>query len=88
MSPTSLTHRLQLNLHALDDTIARGLGADLRMIYGFGVPIVLMSVLIVLMMLSASTWAVAAAMVLEVASLGLVLAGFLSVFDEAAPDEG
>jgi Flp pilus assembly protein TadB len=78
----SLAHAAQQRLQRLDSAIERLIGVDMRLIYGFGVPMLALCALIVVMMLASSVWMVAAAMVVVLAMLALVLTGFLGMFDE------
>jgi len=70
------------SLARFDASAERVLGVDARLIYGFAGPVVGMSLLIVLMMLSRSAWAVAAAMIVEVLLMAVVIAGFVNVLED------
>jgi len=70
---------------ALDARVERLIGADMRLIYGLGGPVLLLCGVIMLLALTPSEWLVGAAVVLEVAALGLVVTKVLAMLDE--PDE-
>lgn len=75
--------------HNFDTSVERALGADLRLLYGMLVPILMVCGVIVLLALQPQTWLVIAVLVLEVAALGVVATGFavmLSDEDEEDPD--
>jgi hypothetical protein len=70
-----------------DESVSRLLGADLRLIYGFAVPILMIVGMIVVFALSPSTWLLAAIMVLEIAALVVVVFGFVGMLNEGEDDE-
>lgn len=86
MTTHTLTARPQRTLRRFDTAVETVLGADMRLIYGFGVPIVAMSLLIGVLMLWSSPVAVAIALAAELVTLGVVMLGFLAVFDEPADE--
>ncbi len=68
--------------------IERLLGADMRLIYGAIVPMVLIVDLVVLLTLSASDWwLVAVVVVVEFAAVALVVYAFMQMLDEDNDDE-
>jgi hypothetical protein len=66
----------------LDETVERLLGADMRLLYGMAVPILMVVGLIILLALNPATWLVAAVVVLEIAALAVVVLGFVGMLDE------
>ena len=72
----------------VEDLIERMLGADMRLIYGAIVPMVLVVDLIVLLTLqSTSWWLVAAVVVVEFAAVGLVVFAFMKMLDDDNDEE-
>ncbi len=69
----------------------RVLGVDMRLLYGFAVPILMVCGVIVLLALAPSPWMVAAVMLLEAVCLGVVVTGFVGLLgedDEEDADRG
>ena len=73
--------------HGFDRSVIRLFGADMRMIYGMAVPILMIVGLIVLLALSPTTWLVVAIVLLEMAALGVVLLGLFAMLGEGEDDE-
>jgi len=71
----------------LDRSIERVLGADLRLIYGFLVPILMLVGMIIVLGLQPSAWLVAPIVVLEVAGLFVIVYGLMGMLNEPAEDE-
>ena len=72
----------------VEEMIERVLGADMRLIYGALVPMVLVVDLVVLLTLqSTSWWLVAAVVVVEFAAVGLVVSAFLKMLDDDNDEE-
>jgi hypothetical protein len=69
-----------------DQSMERVLGADMRLIYGFAVPVLMVVGLIVVLALRPETWLVVSVMVLECAALALVVAGILAMLKEREDD--
>ncbi len=68
--------------------IERLIGADMRLIYGAIVPMVLIVGLVVLLTLqSTSWWLVALVLVVEFAAVGLVVFAFMKMLDEDNDEE-
>jgi hypothetical protein len=65
-----------------DQSVERLLGADMRLIYGMAVPVLMIVGMIVLLALSPTTWLVAATLIVELAALALVVYGFLGMLTE------
>ncbi len=72
------THHRQV-FRGFDDSTERILGADMRLIYGIGAPILMVVGLIILLALNPTTWLVVAILVLEVAALGVVVAALFEL---------
>jgi hypothetical protein len=70
-----------------DDSVERRLGADMRLVYGMAVPILMIVGLVVILALSPAAWLVAAIVVMEVMALGVVVYGFMGMLDEPEDDE-
>jgi hypothetical protein len=83
MSTTNPQH--ENPFRGFDESVERALGADMRLIYGFLVPILMVVGVIVLLALSPATWLAVTILVIEVAALGVVLTGFVGMLNE--PDE-
>lgn len=84
-TPDAHTH--QNPFRGFDESVERLLGADMRLIYGFAIPILMVVGLIVILALSPATWLVIAIVVMEVAAMGVVLTGFIGMLNEP-DDEG
>jgi len=65
-----------------DQSTIRLFGADMRLIYGMGVPILMIIGMIVLLALSPETWLVVTILLLEITALGVVLSGLFGMLDE------
>ena len=75
-------------LHGFEQAVEGVLGVDMRLLYGMGVPVVGVSVIIALLLgFAASPWAIAGLMVIEAAVLAVVLIGFVGMLNEAPTDE-
>ncbi len=72
-------------LHGLDTSVESALGVDLRLLYGMLVPVLLIVGLIIALVLVRSYWLVAAALVPEIACLGLIVVKTMAMIDE--PDQ-
>ncbi len=83
---TSSPHRFA-PFGAFDRAIERRLGADMRLIYGFAAPILLVVGVIILLALGPSPWLVAAVLIVELVALGVIVAGFVEMLNEPADDE-
>ena len=66
----------------LDTWLESMLGADMRLIYGVAIPMVVVVDLIVLLALRPTAWLVAILMLVEVAALGLVIFAFMKMLDD------
>lgn len=74
-------------MHALDASLERRVGADLRLIYGMAAPILLIVGLIVVLAFVTSPLVVAAILVAEVGLLGVVLLGFSELLSESEEED-
>ena len=74
-------------LRGFDESMERLLGADLRLLYGMAIPILAVVDLIILLALNPSKWLVAAIVLVEIAALGLVVAGLFEMMSDDDADE-
>jgi hypothetical protein len=70
-----------------DESVEHTLGADMRLIYGFAVPILMVTGLVVILALTPATWLLVSIMVLEVAALCVVVTGFMGMLNEPADED-
>jgi hypothetical protein len=70
-----------------DDSVERVLGADMRLVYGFAAPILMVIGVIVILALSPATWLVIAIVAVVLGALGVVLTGFIGMLNEPAEDD-
>ena len=80
-------HPHQNPFKGFDDSVERTIGADMRLVYGLAVPILMVVGLIIVLALSPATWLVITILLVEVAALGVVLTGFLGMLNESDDDE-
>lgn len=79
-----ISHSQYSSVHWFDGAITRRLGADMRLLYGMGVPVVGVSAVIaVVIAFAASPWTIAGLMALEVLMLVVVVVGFFAMLDES-----
>lgn len=81
------TNRHEHPFRGFDESVERTIGADMRLIYGFAVPILMVVGLIVILALSPATWLVITILLVEVAALCVVLTGFIGMLNEPGEDE-
>lgn len=62
-----------------DSSVERVLGADMRLVYGILVPILMVVGLIIVLALQPTAWLVGAILVIEVAALATVVTGLLGM---------
>ncbi len=80
---TSISNARSNPFEGMEMLIERLIGADMRLIYGAIVPMVLIVGLVVLLTLqSTSWWLVALVLVVEFAAVGLVVFAFMKMLDE------
>jgi hypothetical protein len=82
---TSHTNPLRV-FRGFDAAVERTLGVDARLLYGMTIPILMICGLICLLALTPETWLVIAIIVVEIAALGVVVAGFTAMLND--DDEG
>jgi hypothetical protein len=82
MATADENHPHENAFHGFDESVAHLLGADMRLVYGMAAPILMIVGLIIVLALSPATWLVVAIVVLEIAALGLVVAGLMGMLDE------
>ncbi len=69
-----------------DASMTRMLGADLRLLYGIGVPIAMIVGLIIVLALNPAKWVVGVVVVCEVAGLALIITRLYAMMsDDEAP---
>jgi len=81
------THHHENPFRGFDDSVERTVGADMRLIYGLGAPILLVLGVIVILALSPATWLVVAIVLIEIAALAIVLTGFMGMLNQPDEDE-
>jgi chromate transport protein ChrA len=88
MAPTS-THADQHRhvFRGFDDAMTQLLGADLRLLYGMAVPILMIIGLIVLLALNPAKWVVAMVVVCEIAGLALIVRALYELMSDDDQDE-
>ncbi len=69
-----------------DESVTRLLGADMRLLYGMLVPILMIVGLIIVLALNPATWLVGAIVVLEIAALLLVVTALLEMMRDGEDD--
>src|ERR1700748_2250591 len=70
-----------------DQSVERALGADMRLLYGMLVPILMICGVIVVLALTPATWLVAIVLVLELGALAVVGYGFAGMLSELPDDD-
>jgi hypothetical protein len=70
-----------------DQSVERAVGADMRLLYGMLVPILMVCGVIILLALSPATWLVAIILVLELGALGVVGYGLAGMLNEPPDDD-
>ncbi len=83
MATTSHPHH-SIPLHA---RVTRALGADVRLLYGFAVPIFVTVGLIVAFAISGQGWMVGAVGVFMLIALAVVVFGILGMLDESEDEQ-
>jgi hypothetical protein len=73
--------------HNFDEDLERRIGADMRLIYGMLVPILMICGLIILLALNPQTWVVIIVLVFELVALGVVITGFMGMLNESDTDD-
>ncbi len=70
-----------------DSSMESWLGADLRLIYGMAVPILMVTGLILLLALNPTTWMVVAVLLLELGACAVVIRGILAMLNGGEDEE-
>jgi hypothetical protein len=70
-----------------DESVERAVGADMRLLYGMLVPILMICGVIVVLALTPAVWLVASILVLELAALGVVGYGLAGMLNESPSDD-
>lgn len=68
--------------HGFDESVERAVGADMRLLYGMLVPILMICGVIVVLALNPAIWLAATILVLEIAALGVVGYGLAGMLNE------
>jgi len=74
-------------LRSFDRSISQILGADMRLLYGLAIPILMIVDLIVLLALNPAKWLVAGIVVVELAALALVVVALMEMMSDDENDE-
>lgn len=76
--------------HGFDESVERAVGADMRLLYGMLVPILMICGVIIVLALSPAMWLVAIILVLELGALAMVGYGLAGMLNEPPddPDDG
>ena len=80
--------RLRRLFRGFDASMTRMLGADLRLLYGIAVPILMVLGLILVLALNPVKWVVAVIVVCEIGGLALIVTGLYAMMsddDQAQP---
>lgn len=83
----SPTHHREPVFRGFEESVERTLGADMRLLYGMAVPILMIIGLIVVLALGPSTWLVIAVLVLELAALGVVMTGVIGMLSDGDEED-
>ena len=70
-----------------DQSVEQAVGADMRLLYGMLVPILMICGVIVVLALSPATWLVVIVMVLELGAVAVVGYGLAGMLNEAPDDD-
>jgi hypothetical protein len=86
-TPTDAAER-QYIFRGFDESMTRLLGADFRLICGIAMSLLMIVGLVVLLALNPTRWLVVAIVLVEVAALGVIVAGLLGLMRDDVDDEG
>ncbi|HSO97423.1 MAG TPA: hypothetical protein VLP43_00595 [Solirubrobacteraceae bacterium] len=86
MQNSTSTHHTS-RMAGFDRSMERWLGADMRLLYGMGVPILMITGLIIVLALSPGAWLVATILVIEVLLAGAVIVGFTGMLNESDEED-
>jgi hypothetical protein len=70
-----------------DQSVERAVGADMRLLYGMLVPILMICGVIILLALNPATWLVAIILLLELGALAVVGYGLAGMLNEPSDDD-
>ncbi len=73
-------------IRGFDASMTRMLGADLRLIYGIGVPIAMIVGLIIVLALNPAKWVVAVIVLCEIGGLALIVTKLYAMMSDEEPD--
>src|SRR5690242_13696193 len=73
--------------HGFDESVERAVGADMRLLYGMLVPILMICGVIIVLALNPATWLVVIVMVLELGAVAVVGYGLAGMLNEAPDDD-
>jgi hypothetical protein len=85
LAPTH-PHQDRHIFRGFDESVTRMLGADLRLLYGIAIPILVIVGLIIVLALQPATWLVGAIVILEVGALAVVVTGLLEMMSDEDDD--
>ncbi len=86
-SATPSTHAHANAFRGFDQSVERAIGADMRLLYGMAVPILMICGVIIVLALTPAVWLVAAIVVLELGALGVVGYGLATMLNEPSDDD-
>jgi hypothetical protein len=86
-SASTPAHEHRHILRGFDESVTNVLGADVRLLYGLAIPILLIVDLIVLLALDPTKWLVGAIVLVELAALGLVIGALFELMSDPDEDE-
>ncbi len=81
-------HHAQVDpLHHLDEVVESAVGADMRLLYGMAVPMLVVFGLILVFVAQHSVWLVALALVVEIGCLGLIVTKLMAMLNDDDAEE-
>lgn len=81
-------HQIHPPLDGLDRRLGRLLGVDMRLMYGFSVPVLILVGLILVFALSPATWMVVVLVVIEISLITLIITKLVEMINEPEGREG
>ncbi|MHB1570911.1 MAG: hypothetical protein ACYCXW_18750 [Solirubrobacteraceae bacterium] len=81
-------HQHRFIFRGLDRSLERALGMDGRLLYGMGVPMLMIVGLVIVLALNPATWIVAVIVVLEMGALVLIVSALLEMMRDDQNEEG
>jgi hypothetical protein len=82
------TRQRRYVFRGFDESMERLLGADMRLIYGMGVPILMIVGLIVLLALQPASWLVGAIMFVELGALTVIVRALYELMSDDEDEDG